>query len=174
MGVRFTQARFAITQRLDLGAAEDETRLPRLEEVVIVTGARVPRDRNFFHDDIGKIRIDLGLYNNLDCRSSKVLAEVVELVDALASGASGRKPVGVRVPPSACGKRRRGAACCAPTVFQTRVQFDQYRGNAGSTFTAHASIPPRRLRTFEKPAALRISSALSERAPWWQCVTISW
>src|SRR5881396_3414965 len=101
MGVRFTQARFAITQRLDLGATEDETRLPRLEEVVIVTGARVPRDRNFFHDDIGKIRIDLGLYNNLDCRSSKVLAEVVELVDALASGASGRKPVGVRVPPSA-------------------------------------------------------------------------
>jgi len=59
-------------------------------------------------------------------------------------------------------------------VFQTRVQVDQYRGNAGSTFTAHASIPPRKLRTFEKPAALRISSALSERAPWWQCVTISW
>ena len=29
------------------------------------------------------------------------LAEVVELVDALASGASGCKPVGVRVPPSA-------------------------------------------------------------------------
>src|SRR5205814_966649 len=55
-----------------------------------------------------------------------------------------------------------------------RLQVDQYRGNAGSTFTAHASIPPRKLRTFEKPAALRISSALSERAPWWQCVTISW
>src|SRR5260370_41836038 len=29
------------------------------------------------------------------------VAEVVELVDALASGASGCKPVGVRVPPSA-------------------------------------------------------------------------
>ena len=29
------------------------------------------------------------------------LAEVVELVDALRSGRSGRKPVGVRVPPSA-------------------------------------------------------------------------
>src|SRR6266513_4186265 len=49
----------------------------------------------------------------------------------------------------------------------------QYLGKLGSTFTAQASIPPRRLRTFEKPAALRISSALSERAPWWQCVTIS-
>ena len=31
----------------------------------------------------------------------KLDAEVVELVDALASGASGCKPVGVRVPPSA-------------------------------------------------------------------------
>src|SRR5256886_2304652 len=120
-----------------------------------------------------KPRVDLRLYRGLHSPFPAV-AEVVELVDALASGASGRKPVGVRVPPSACGKRRRGAACCAPTVFQTRVQFDQYRGNAVSTFTAHASIPPRKLRTFEKPAALRISSALSERAPWWQCVTISW
>jgi hypothetical protein len=35
------------------------------------------------------------------------LAEVVELVDALASGASGRKLVGVRVPPSAHKKERR-------------------------------------------------------------------
>src|SRR5437773_2553304 len=120
MGVRFTQARFAITQRLDLGAAEDETRLPRLEEVVIVTGARVPRDRNFFHDDIGKIRIDLGLYNNLDCRSSKVLAEVVELVDALASGASGRKPVGVRVPPSASVPRNLRVDLPRPRVNTTR------------------------------------------------------
>jgi len=34
-------------------------------------------------------------------------AEVVELVDALASGASGRKLVGVRVPPSAHEKERR-------------------------------------------------------------------
>src|SRR5947208_2769789 len=55
----------------------------------------------FFPRVVGKIRIDLGLYNVLDCRSSKTVAEVVELVDALASGASGRKPVGVRVPPSA-------------------------------------------------------------------------
>jgi hypothetical protein len=31
-------------------------------------------------------------------------AEVVELVDALRSGRSGRKPVRVRVPPSACWK----------------------------------------------------------------------
>src|SRR5260370_4584514 len=34
-------------------------------------------------------------------------AEVVELVDALASGDSGRKPVGVRVPPSASQSRAR-------------------------------------------------------------------
>jgi hypothetical protein len=34
------------------------------------------------------------------------LAEVVELVDALASGASGRKLVGVRVPPSALASHR--------------------------------------------------------------------
>jgi hypothetical protein len=32
-------------------------------------------------------------------------AEVVELVDALRSGRSGRKPVRVRVPPSALGRR---------------------------------------------------------------------
>jgi hypothetical protein len=36
--------------------------------------------------------------------SESDLAEVVELVDALASGASGRKLVGVRVPPSAYEK----------------------------------------------------------------------
>ena len=64
-------------------------------------GFGIPGDGDFFHAIVGKIRIDLGLYNNLDCRSSKRRAEVVELVDALASGASGRKPVGVRVPPSA-------------------------------------------------------------------------
>jgi hypothetical protein len=38
-------------------------------------------------------------------------AEVVELVDALASGASGRKLVGVRVPPSAYEKERRVCFC---------------------------------------------------------------
>src|SRR5437867_2230126 len=102
VGVRFVQARFAITERLYLGPCKHESRLPRLQEMVIVPGFRVPGDGDFFHAVIGKIRIDLGLYNDLDCRSSKKsLAEVVELVDALASGASGRKPVGVRVPPSA-------------------------------------------------------------------------
>jgi hypothetical protein len=35
---------------------------------------------------------------------------VVELVDALASGASGRKLVGVRVPPSALRIRKRGSS----------------------------------------------------------------
>jgi hypothetical protein len=46
-----------------------------------------------------KPRVDLRLYRGL--HSPFQTAEVVELVDALASGASGRKPVGVRVPPSA-------------------------------------------------------------------------
>ncbi len=47
-----------------------------------------------------KTNVDLGLYRRLDLPFPDP-AEVVELVDALASGASGRKPVGVRVPPSA-------------------------------------------------------------------------
>src|SRR2546422_1371182 len=47
-----------------------------------------------------KPRVDLRLYRGLHSPFPSV-AEVVELVDALASGASGRKPVGVRVPPSA-------------------------------------------------------------------------
>src|SRR5204862_7187302 len=114
------QARFAITKRFGRGPGEDEPGFPRLEEVVIVTGARVCHDRDFFHDDVGKIRIDLGLYNNLDCRSSKVLAEVVELVDALASGASGRKPVGVRVPPSASVPRNLRVDLPRPRVNTTR------------------------------------------------------
>src|SRR5947208_5741433 len=52
-----------------------------------------------------KPRVDLRLYRGLDSPSPP-FAEVVELVDALASGASGRKPVGVRVPPSALRTRR--------------------------------------------------------------------
>ena len=40
------------------------------------------------------------------------IAEVVELVDALASGASGRKPVGVRVPPSALQQATEGNDAC--------------------------------------------------------------
>ena len=63
--------------------------------------ARVPGDGDFIHDVKGKINVDLGLYNALDLPFRETIAEVVELVDALASGASGRKPVGVRVPPSA-------------------------------------------------------------------------
>ena len=68
--------------------------------------ARVPGDGDFVHDVEGKIRVDLGLYNALDLPFRETRAEVVELVDALASGASGRKPVGVRVPPSALTTRR--------------------------------------------------------------------
>src|SRR5438876_8945619 len=52
-----------------------------------------------------KPRVDLRLYRGLDSPSPP-FAEVVELVDALASGASGRKPVGVRVPPSALRDRK--------------------------------------------------------------------
>ncbi len=72
-------------------------------------GPRVPGDGDFVHDVEGKIRVDLGLYNDLDLPFREIRAEVVELVDALASGASGRKPVGVRVPPSALTTRRLGA-----------------------------------------------------------------
>ena len=64
-------------------------------------GPGVPGDGDFVHDVEGKICVDLGLYNDLDLPFRETRAEVVELVDALASGASGRKPVGVRVPPSA-------------------------------------------------------------------------
>src|SRR3989442_16042595 len=53
------------------------------------------------------------------------------------------------------------------------VDRSQYLGTLESTFTLHPSIPPPRLRTFEKPAALRISSAFSQRAPWGEWVAIS-
>src|ERR1700694_3810512 len=69
--------------------------------MVVVPCARIPGDGDFVHDVEGKICVDLGLYNDLDLPFRGIGAEVVELVDALASGASGRKPVGVRVPPSA-------------------------------------------------------------------------
>ena len=69
-------------------------------------GPRVPGDGDFVHDVKGKINVDLGLYNDLDLPFRGSRAEVVELVDALASGASGRKPVGVRVPPSALERGR--------------------------------------------------------------------
>src|SRR5258705_12225013 len=83
VGVRFVQARLAITQRFYFGPCKHESRLPRLQEMVIVPGFGIPGDGDFFHATVGKIRIDLGLYNNLDCRSSKRRAEVVELVDEI-------------------------------------------------------------------------------------------
>src|SRR6202165_6297420 len=73
--------------------------------MVVVPCARIPGDGDFVHDVEGKICVDLGLYNDLDLPFRGIRAEVVELVDALASGASGRKPVGVRVPPSALPPR---------------------------------------------------------------------
>ena len=45
--------------------------------------------------------VDIGLYRRLYSPFHVGRAEVVELVDALRSGRSGRKPVWVRVPPSA-------------------------------------------------------------------------
>src|SRR3989441_13141848 len=53
-----------------------------------------------------KPRVDLRLYRPLILPFPR--AEVVELVDALRSGRSGRKPVWVRVPPSASTRKRRG------------------------------------------------------------------
>jgi hypothetical protein len=41
VGVRFTQTRPAVPQRLDLRALEHEARLPRFQEVVVVPRARV-------------------------------------------------------------------------------------------------------------------------------------
>ena len=53
-------------------------------------------------------------------------AEVVELVDALASGASGRKLVGVRVPPSALQTKNGDGQCPSPFF----VPFVQLSGAA--------------------------------------------
>src|SRR5207237_7650525 len=109
VGVRLSQAGLAGSQRLDFRSREHEAGLPSLQEVVVMSRPRVAGDWDFVHSSQGKIettveavkpRVDLGLYRALDS-PFRTLAEVVELVDALASGASGRKPVGVRVPPSA-------------------------------------------------------------------------
>ena len=76
-------------------------------------------------------------------------AGVVELVDALRSGRSGRKPVGVRVPPSA-------------------LFLPQYRTIPFSISRAQASMPPARLRTRGNPTERRNVAACSDRTPWWQ------
>ncbi len=52
-------------------------------------------------------------------------AGVVKLVDALASGASGRKPVGVRVPPSALIKKR-GRDSVLASLLSNFSQFVPY------------------------------------------------
>src|SRR6185436_2202274 len=83
-------------------------------------------------------------------------AEVVELVDALRSGRSGRKPVGVRVPPSAFQAGRReggrayegrargsspGALCSSRLPALPPSRPAQYLLISGSTSAAQASIP---------------------------------
>src|SRR2546430_550634 len=108
MGVGLRQARLAVAQRLDLRAREHQTGLPRVQEMVVVSRPRVACDRDSVHCASAKIetgseavkpRVDLRLYRPLILPFPR--AEVVELVDALRSGRSGRKPVWVRVPPSA-------------------------------------------------------------------------
>src|SRR5437016_378258 len=49
MGVLLCHARLSITQRFYLGPCKHESRLPRLQEMVIVPGFRVPGDGDFFH-----------------------------------------------------------------------------------------------------------------------------
>src|SRR5438552_3796612 len=115
MRVGLRQARFAVAQRLDLRAREHQTGLPRVQEMVVVSRPRVACDRDSVHCASAKIetgseavkpRVDLRLYRPLILPFPR--AEVVELVDALRSGRSGRKPVWVRVPPSASTPKRRG------------------------------------------------------------------
>src|SRR2546426_10860876 len=65
---------------------------------------RPPRSTLFPYTTL--FRSDLRLYRPLILPFPR--AEVVELVDALRSGRSGRKPVWVRVPPSASTRKRRG------------------------------------------------------------------
>src|SRR2546422_10932952 len=83
--------------------------------MVVVPRPRVACDRDSVHCASAKIetgseavkpRVDLRLYRPLILPFPR--AEVVELVDALRSGRSGRKPVWVRVPPSASTPKRRG------------------------------------------------------------------
>jgi hypothetical protein len=44
--VRVGNARFAAPERLDLGPAQNDAGLERLEEVIVESRALVPRDRN--------------------------------------------------------------------------------------------------------------------------------
>src|SRR5213594_3706116 len=60
VGVRFVQARFAITQRFYLGPCKHESRLPRLQEMVIVPGFRVPGDGDFFHASSARYALTWG------------------------------------------------------------------------------------------------------------------
>src|SRR3989454_5038179 len=71
---------------------------------------RPPRSTLFPYTTL--FRSDLRLYRPLILPFPR--AEVVELVDALRSGRSGRKPVGVRVPPSASTPKRRGGGGGGP------------------------------------------------------------
>src|SRR5437879_11590209 len=91
--------------------------------MVVVSRRRVAFDRDSVHCASAKIetgseavkpRVDLRLYRPLILPFPR--AEVVELVDALRSGRSGRKPVWVRVPPSASTPKRRGEWEGEPSV----------------------------------------------------------
>src|SRR3989475_9036154 len=91
--------------------------------MVVVPRPRVACDRDSVHCASAKIetgseavkpRVDLRLYRPLILPFPR--AEVVELVDALRSGRSGRKPVWVRVPPSASTPKRRGGGGGVPSA----------------------------------------------------------
>src|SRR5258707_14217271 len=99
-----------------------------------------------------KPRVDLRLYRGL----------IFAVPQTRRSGGTGRR-AGFR---SQWAQARGGSSPPFGIARPLEVSTSQYLGRLGSTFTAHASIPPPRLRTFEKPPALRISSAFSERAPW--------
>src|SRR5262249_35659157 len=84
----------AVPERLDLGPAQHETGLERFEDLVLMPRAAVGGDDAIFSNAL------------LTCPARAISwglarAEVAELADALDSGSSARKGVGVRVPASA-------------------------------------------------------------------------
>jgi hypothetical protein len=104
------------------------------------------------------------------------LAEVVELVDALRSGRSGRKPVGVRVPPSAsfpkAERRRRSTVCAASSFREAIAGFGRQRRGVGvpdpgciadgGTFSGNVAVPKAR-----RSASFATSRYRETSAPAW-------
>ncbi len=81
------------------------------------------RPANFCGKRAKKLLTQMPLYGNISLalNSAKPLARVVELVDSLASGASVRKDVRVRLPPRAPERQHRKQCCrsfCFPQINQ--------------------------------------------------------